>query len=415
VVFLGELQQGFDPEQVIGSFSEKFGVSKEKAGKLLEAGKDVVLKGGLDEEHAKKYRAVLEKIGLVVRIDGLQKEPPSTVLSLEPIESGEPVVVPKGSGDEESTMVMEPAQLASALTRCPKCGSDRMEAGICQECGIVAEKYIATQASRKEAGDGQTWSAKTENPYHAPEADLIEASEGEMTGPQGVPTGNSIDWLTKGWSHFKQNPFAWISAVVLWFLLVIVVSMLPLVGGIMVNLLTPVVTAGFFIGCRAQEDGDDFTVGHLFSGFSNNAGQLVLVGVIYFGAMILVTMLLMGSFFGLVGLQAMETENPEVMMSLFTSPGFLVAILLSSLLFIPVMMAYLFAPALVALDDLKAFEAMKLSFTGCWKNMLPLTVYGLLAVVIMIIGSIPFGLGLLVVLPILTASIFAAYQDIYYG
>lgn len=405
VVFFGELQQGFEPDQVIGSFSEKFGVSTEKAGKLLQAGKDVVLKGGLDVEHAIKYRSVLEKIGLVVRIDGLEKEAPSSELSLEPMEGA----------DEESTMVMEPAQLASALTQCPKCGSKHMEAGICQDCGVVAEKYLASQPRPSEQNEAQISNAKPENPYHAPEAELIDAEEGEMTGPQGVPTGNAVSWMTKGWSHFKQNPFAWILAIVVWFLLAMVVSMIPLLGGIMMNLVTPVVTAGFIIGCRAQDDGEDFTVGHLFSGFSNNAGQLILVGVIYFGAMILLTVVMMGSIFGLVGMQAMQSENPEVMMSMLTSPGFLLAILLGALLIIPVMMAYIFAPALVALDDLKAFEAMKLSFIGCWKNLLPLTVYGLLAIVMMIVGSIPFGLGLLIVLPILTASIYVAYQDIYYG
>ena len=103
-----------------------------------------------------------------------------------------------------------------------------------------------------------------------------------------------------------------------------------------------------------------------------------------------------------------------MMASTMLSPGLLIAILLSSLLFIPVMMAYLFAPALVALNDLKAWESMKLSFRGCLKNILPFTVYGLIAILLMIIGTIPFGLGLLIVLPILTASIYAAYQDIYF-
>lgn len=404
VVFYGELQRGFEPEQVLEAFSKKFGVSLEKAGKLLETDKDVVLKGGLDEERAKKYRAALEKIGLVVRIDGLEPEIAPPDFSLEPMDTT----------DDESTMVMDPAQIAASLTKCPKCGSSNIKDGTCLDCGVIVEKYLAIVARGQEE-DEDEWQAKPENPYSAPAADLVEPAEGEMDGPRGVPTGNAISWLANGWSHFKQNPFAWIFALVVWFLLAMVVSMIPLLGGIVVNLLTPIITAGFIIGCRAQDDGDDFTIGHLFSGFSANAGQLVLVGVIYFGAMILLTVVLMGSFFGLVGMQSMEMQDPEMMMSMVASPAFLTAILLGSLLFIPVMMAYIFAPALIALNDLKAIEAMKLSFSGCWKNMLPLTVYGLFAIIMLIIGSIPVGLGLLIVLPVLTASIYAAYQDIYYS
>ncbi len=403
VVFYGELQQGFDPEEVLHAFSEKFAVSKEKAGKLLAADKAVVLKGGLDEERARKYKAALEKIGLVVRIEGLKAETPVSGFALEPMEGI----------DDESTVVMDTSQLAASLARCPKCGSTNMQDGTCLNCGVVAEKYQAGR-NRGEQGGG-AWRAKAENPYSAPEADLLEPVEGELNGPQGVPTGNAISWIAKGWSHFKQNPFAWMLALVVWFLLAMVVSLIPLLGGILVNLVTPVITAGFIIGCRAQDEGKDFTIGHLFAGFSNNAGQLVLVGVIYFGAMIVLTLVLMASFFGLVGMQSMEMQDPDMLMSMVASPGFMVAILLGSLLFIPVMMAYLFAPALIALNDLKAMEAMKLSFIGCWKNMLPFTVYGLLAIIMLIVGSIPVGLGLLIVLPILTASIYAAYQDIYYS
>jgi uncharacterized membrane protein len=96
------------------------------------------------------------------------------------------------------------------------------------------------------------------------------------------------------------------------------------------------------------------------------------------------------------------------------SPGFLIAILLGLLVTIPLMMSYVFAPALVALDDMKALTAMKLSFMGCLKNLLPFTVYGLLAMVLLFIGSLPMGLGLLVVLPLLTAALYSSYRDIYY-
>jgi uncharacterized membrane protein len=74
----------------------------------------------------------------------------------------------------------------------------------------------------------------------------------------------------------------------------------------------------------------------------------------------------------------------------------------------------LFSPALVLLDGMGPMEAIRQSFHGSLKNMLPLSVYGLVALGLLFLGAIPLGLGLLVVWPILTAAIYAAYRDIYF-
>ena len=406
VIFSGELQQGFDPEKIIDAFSETFSVSRVKAEKLILSGKDVVLKGGLNQERAEKYKKVLEKLGMVVRIEGKVPGISSSGLTLEPIEGEE----------DEKTLVMENTSQAEGIEKCPKCGSTHMANGSCLDCGVVAEKFLAIQARKKEQGDEaeEEWHAEPDNPYNAPEADLYEPMDGEMTGPKGVPTGHGWAWLVKGWWHFKQNPIAWMGGILVWFLIAMVVSLIPMIGGIVLNLFTPVIAAGFIIGCRAQDQGDEFTINHIFAGFSNNMGQLVLVGLIYFGALFLLIIVLMIGFVGLIGMQSMSAENPDMMLAMLLSPGFLIAVLLGFLIMIPLMMAYMFAPALVALDDMKALSAMKLSFVGSLKNLMPFTVYGLLAMLLLFVGTLPFGLGLLIVFPLLTASLYSAYRDIYF-
>ena len=72
-----------------------------------------------------------------------------------------------------------------------------------------------------------------------------------------------------------------------------------------------------------------------------------------------------------------------------------------------------FAPALVILNDMGAVEAMKRSFSGCIKNILPFLLYGVIAMVLVILGMIPLFLGLLVVIPVLTAAIYTSYKDIF--
>jgi uncharacterized membrane protein len=58
---------------------------------------------------------------------------------------------------------------------------------------------------------------------------------------------------------------------------------------------------------------------------------------------------------------------------------------------------------------------MKMSFSGCLKNILPFLLYGIIAMVLFILATIPIGLGLLVVVPMLTASIYTGYRDIYFS
>ena len=406
ILFTGKVNPDRDLDEVIDRFSEKFKLERPMAEKVIKAGKPVSLKKGLELEKAEKYLTILQHLGIEVEIDPKppvpEPEPPVTAgtFELEPLDNGE--------GD--TTEVLEQAP---GVEHCPKCGSARMQMGICQDCGIVAAKYLAARAQQEgeAAGTDQLQSAQA-NPYSAPEADLVEESENEMVGPTGVSVGNSFSWLSKGWWHFKSSPLAWIGTMVVWFVISIVLSLIPVLGSIASVLIGPVIMAGFMYGCAEQDDGGDFSISHLFSGFSNNVGQLMLVAVFYFVLLIAAVAIMMGGVFMFAG-GAMALQSPEAMESIGGGAIFGM-VLLALLVMLPVMMSYIFAPALVMLDDLSAFDAMKYSFSGCLKNILPLFVYTLVAFILIIVASIPFGLGLLVVFPMLTASLYAAYRDIYF-
>jgi len=93
--------------------------------------------------------------------------------------------------------------------------------------------------------------------------------------------------------------------------------------------------------------------------------------------------------------------------------SFVLAGLVFLLLLIPLAMALWFAPALATLNDMPPVEAMKWSFTGCLRNLLAFLVYGVLLFILSILASIPFGLGWLVVAPMIAGSIYSAYKDIF--
>jgi uncharacterized membrane protein len=76
-------------------------------------------------------------------------------------------------------------------------------------------------------------------------------------------------------------------------------------------------------------------------------------------------------------------------------------------------MALWFAPALVIFRGTAPVDAMKISFAACLRNIVPFLLYGLLYIVAAIIASIPFGLGWIVLAPLVMISLYVSYRDVF--
>ncbi|UTW04726.1 hypothetical protein KDX31_06940 [Amphritea atlantica] len=399
VVFSGNIVEGFEPETVITAFSEKFRCSEAKARALVLAGKATVIKSDLDKAKAEKYCSVLTAMGL--EAEQVAQQPvvkPALAWELEGDESADDTDAPAGDA------------FASGFASSKNASSEHLTSE-----HLTSEHSASGQAPSDKQSSGFDYSspASSANPYQAPQADLSqEYEEGDLSGPDSVPASHGWSWLVGGFGHFKQNPVAWIVAIVIWVIVSTVLSMIPLVGSIGVTILSPVIGAGFMLGCRSQEEGGDFRIAHLFSGFSNNVGQLMLVGLLYMVSVIVVVVGIVMFAGGAVFM--MGGGNPDNM-----GPGMLSAMILpmliGALFIIPIVMAYWFAPALVALNGISAITAMKMSFSACLKNIVPGLVYSIIAAVLLIIAAIPFGLGLLVLIPMLAASMYTSYRDIFYN
>ena len=167
------------------------------------------------------------------------------------------------------------------------------------------------------------------------------------------------------------------------------------------------------LGCAALERGEALEVGHLFAGFKSNTGTLIGLGAIYLG-IIIAFIVVFGAlvFSGMGGIGAFsdpESISPE---QIFNS-GTLLGILIALLLFIPIIMMFWFAPVLISLGGVPLMQSLKMSFTGCLKNILPMFIFSLVMMVLAVIASIPFMLGWLVLMPIGMAAFYTAYRAIY--
>ena len=254
------------------------------------------------------------------------------------------------------------------------------------------------------------------NPYRPPESRVADvgaaaADEDFIAGGRAVDAGHGWQWIVRAFDLFKKQPGMWILITLGYFLIAILISLVPLLGSIANMLLYPVFGAGIMIGCRALEHDGNLEFAHLFAGFKQNTSDLVVVGLLTLvGFMVvLVPMLVIvggGSF-----LAAMRGDAAAIAgVGLSFVLGSLVMLALS----IPLYMAIWFAPSLVIFQNLKAVEALKTSFFACLKNIVPFLLYGVIALVLVVIAMLPFGLGLLVLIPVIFASIYTGYRDIFF-
>lgn len=232
-----------------------------------------------------------------------------------------------------------------------------------------------------------------------------------VAGGRGVAAGRGWDWIAAGWELFKKQPGMWIALFLALLVIMVVLGVIPILGLIVSTVLTPVFGAGIFAAGRAADEGRELEFGHLFAGFRERFTTLALVGVIYLGAAIVIALgvgLVTGaSIFAMMGGAMPDMAAPAAALAV------ILAVLIIFALMLPVMMAIWFAPALVMFHGKGALDAMQDSFFGCLKNVVPFLVYGVVMLVLGVIAAIPLGLGWLVLGPVLAASLYTSYKDIY--
>jgi len=229
-----------------------------------------------------------------------------------------------------------------------------------------------------------------------------------------VGARRGLDWLVQGFALFRRNPLLWVALFSAYLLMGTILSMVPVLGPILLNLVAPVFVAGFMIGCRALDRGGDLEISHLFAGFRQHAAQLITIGGIYMvGIIIIVGIMFLGT--DQAALQAamtgerMSAEETRAVLG----ERFLLTSLIGLLLLVPLVMAYWFAPVLAAFHGLSGPAAMKESFSACLRNIGPFLIYGVVSMVLLVVAAIPFGLGLLVMIPTMIASLYMSYKDVF--
>jgi hypothetical protein len=262
-------------------------------------------------------------------------------------------------------------------------------------------------------------------------------SDVRITGTANVntlPAGYGWSWVLTGFALFRRNPAMWAFLVFSYIMLMQLLGMVPLLGWFAATVLIPAFSASFMIVSRELDEGRKIGFALLFSGFRSNPKALLTQGGLY-----------MASAFGILGLSAlvdggallqlmMLGDRPQA--AAFDDGSLAGAAALAGILYLPVLAAFWFAPALSSWRNLPALQALFYSLFAVMRNWRAFLAYGVAVLLLGLICSLAlFMLALLlrgllgdksqdalllVILPVmliyvptLFASFYASFRDIF--
>jgi len=217
-------------------------------------------------------------------------------------------------------------------------------------------------------------------------------------------------WLGEAFGLFRAAPLQWIALCTGWLSITILLLVIPYgVGLVIASLLQPVFFASFAITAFRQAAGERVVMGDLFRGFRRNLRALVNLGALLFIAEILVVALMAA-----LGLPPWPADRPFNMPEYVEllqgkewviSTGFLLSALVKGALW--------FAPPLIAFHEMPTTHAMRWSLYAALTNVGAMVVYGLALALLFVAGWLTFGIGFIVILPVMAISTYIGYREVF--
>jgi len=238
-------------------------------------------------------------------------------------------------------------------------------------------------------------------------------------------------WFGAGFALFRRNPAQLTMVVVGYWLIILFLSSLPVVGQFLATLTIPAFSFGLMNACREIERGRLVLFPVLFSGFQTQPKPLLALGGLYLVASalaLLVSSLADGGLFMQTMLGSYQPSEEEM-----TSGALIAGAQMALIVMVPVIMAWWYAPVLVGWHGMPVGKSLFFSFVACFRNWQPFLAYSLAVAVFgallpgVLIGALVaafpgaalFATSLLIVpmmlifAPTLIASFYITYRDVF--
>ncbi len=220
-----------------------------------------------------------------------------------------------------------------------------------------------------------------------------------------IAAGRALEWYKQGWGIFSRDMKTWVIMMLILAAIAIGLSIIPFLGQIALFLIMPAFTAGLLYTAQEAASGKPIRLDYLWIVLQDPQKR---VHFLVLGGAMLVAILALGilsaAFIGDGVL-----EHAKVKPTGISLQGGVVMLLLSFVFFI----VFNYTAALVLFRNLPVFEALKVCAAQAVTYILPLAVFFLLYVIGSMIAAIPFGLGLLVFLPITIGAVYVSYHELF--
>lgn len=244
-----------------------------------------------------------------------------------------------------------------------------------------------------------------------------------------VPARNGWMWLTRGFALFRKSPATWLLIVFGYWLGIALVGEIRYLGPIVSTALLPAFSVSFMVMCAALDHGRSLRPAMLFSGFRSELPTLIMLGGLYLASIAAVLAIASladgGALMGWVF--SGREPGPETLRDGSMSRSLLLAGLVAS----PVLLAFWFAPVLVAWEKMGAVKSLFYSSFAGWRNWRAFFVYGaalaLVSVAFLVLATVAAVVThgqvdllrqmalffTLFTLPTIFGSFYASYRDIF--
>ncbi len=192
-----------------------------------------------------------------------------------------------------------------------------------------------------------------------------------------VPASTGLQWVKLGVKTFFRQPLAMSGLFFMFMATVSVLSLVPLLGTVISLLLVPVATLGLMAATREATQGRFPMPSTLISGLRGKPVQtrnMLILGAMYAVGLLLVlgaAMLFAGDA------PPLDPNAGEVSADMVRASLANQGLLAGLVVYLPVVMAFWHAPALVHWHGVSPGKSLFFSFMACWGNKGAMLFYGL--------------------------------------
>lgn len=232
--------------------------------------------------------------------------------------------------------------------------------------------------------------------------------------PRKVAASEGFQWVAAGFRLYRKTPLLLSAAFAMLFGVVMALGLIPMVGGALSELASPLMVAGFMAAYRTLDGGSELELPNFLAGVQGPVIPLMAVGAVQLLGTLLIGKIMFGMGFDpkAVMTAAQSQKDPAEMQAVLNQA--MPAVLTGLVLFTPLIMATWFAPALILFGGARPATALGVSLKAVAKNWAAMALNGIaLGLLLFFAALVPMLLGLLVAMPVLFGSLYASYQAIF--